>query len=377
MVLVNLNQNKRSKFCCGFVVSLTTLSLFVWNIALDDEQKERSVNWLGMKKSNNKSSSILGRLLIQNLKSSRDEAYSDDKKTGSLPGKVLIVSRGRSGSTFLGELFNQNKEVLYLFEPLTWSRAAPSNYEQETYEVIDDLYKCKFANKMYLNYMISRKFYRDYTAKLSTFPGQCSRMSRSAGICLRNIMKSICLGSKTVVAKVLTHRLPQGGLKGIKGILDEHKDLKIVHLLRDPRRVISSMKKAGWFKGKIFDEQVKKVCSSMWENVKHVQNESIYYKNRYKLLVFADMMANPNATVVELYDFLKMGPVPGYLFTWITENTLGFDKPSKLQSTYKTSRNSTEVLTRKVNFTTTEEISINTYCSDVIKFVDSVRISGS
>ena len=370
MVLANLNQNKRSKFCCGFVVLLTTLSLFVWNIALDNEQKERTANWLGMKKSNNKTSSILGRLLMQNLKSSRDE------ETAALPGKVLIVSRGRSGSTFLGELFNQNKEVLYLFEPLTWSKAAPRNYEQETYEVIDDLYKCKFANKMYMNYMISTKFYRDYTAKLSTFPGQCSRISRSARICLRNIMKSACLGSKTVVAKVLTHRLPQGGLKGIRGILDEHKDLKIVHLLRDPRRVISSMRKAGWFKGKVFDEQVKEVCSSMWENIKHVQNESIYYKSRYKLLVFTDMMANPNATVVGLYKFLKMGPVPGYLFSWITEHTLGFDKPSKLQSTYKTSRNSTEVLTRKVNFRTTEEISINTHCSDVIKFVDSIRNSG-
>ena len=34
------------------------------------------------------------------------------------PIKVLLVTAHRSGSTFLGELFNQNKNAFYLFEPL-------------------------------------------------------------------------------------------------------------------------------------------------------------------------------------------------------------------------------------------------------------------
>ena len=32
--------------------------------------------------------------------------------------KVLLITAHRSGSTFLGELFNQNENVFYLFEPL-------------------------------------------------------------------------------------------------------------------------------------------------------------------------------------------------------------------------------------------------------------------
>ena len=32
--------------------------------------------------------------------------------------KVLLLASHRSGSTFLGEIFNQNSEAFYLFEPL-------------------------------------------------------------------------------------------------------------------------------------------------------------------------------------------------------------------------------------------------------------------
>lgn len=32
--------------------------------------------------------------------------------------KVLLLASHRSGSTFLGEIFNQNPEAFYLFEPL-------------------------------------------------------------------------------------------------------------------------------------------------------------------------------------------------------------------------------------------------------------------
>ena len=32
--------------------------------------------------------------------------------------KVLLVTAHRSGSTFLGELFNRNEDAFYVFEPL-------------------------------------------------------------------------------------------------------------------------------------------------------------------------------------------------------------------------------------------------------------------
>ncbi|CAG5094137.1 Oidioi.mRNA.OKI2018_I69.XSR.g13281.t1.cds [Oikopleura dioica] len=40
------------------------------------------------------------------------------KQRSKGPVKVLLITAHRSGSTFLGELFNQNPETFYLFEPL-------------------------------------------------------------------------------------------------------------------------------------------------------------------------------------------------------------------------------------------------------------------
>ena len=40
--------------------------------------------------------------------------------------KVLLICAHRSGSTFLGELFNQNEKAFYLFEPLVAIQAKMS-----------------------------------------------------------------------------------------------------------------------------------------------------------------------------------------------------------------------------------------------------------
>ena len=39
-------------------------------------------------------------------------------KNVSFPVKLLIITSHRAGSSFFGELFNENKEAFYVFEPL-------------------------------------------------------------------------------------------------------------------------------------------------------------------------------------------------------------------------------------------------------------------
>ena len=45
----------------------------------------------------------------------KSEEIDDAKRPQT---KVLLIAAHRSGSTFLGELFNQNENAFYLFEPL-------------------------------------------------------------------------------------------------------------------------------------------------------------------------------------------------------------------------------------------------------------------
>ncbi len=390
MIVANLNNNKSRKFYCAIIVLVGALSLYAWHLTMNRGQQQWLIKWLAMNDTNSpgKTKLSLRAKLLQklnsfhhgtntNLSKMRNATNLSDflEKTQSepIPRKVLIISRGRSGSSFLGDLFNQNKDTFYLFEPLFWAIIDLEGYATKTFEVLNDLYNCKFTDKIYLDFLLKSKSFRKKSKKLETFPAQCPRISKSSQRCLTNILKSSCLGASSLIAKVLTHRLPQGGLWGIRKILDANKNLRIVHLLRDPRRVISSMKRAGWFRGNDFVTKVKHVCFPIWENIKHVLNESVYYKDRYKVLVFSDMMLDPSSTVVDLYDFLKMGPVPDYVFSWIKQNTMVSVQVSKSKSTYKTSRNSTEVLNRKVGFTEFNEMIIDKYCGNVTRFIDKIR----
>ena len=50
--------------------------------------------------------------------------------------KLLLVTYWRGGSTFLGELFEENHDVFYWFEPLI----APVHKWMKTEDIIDDVY---------------------------------------------------------------------------------------------------------------------------------------------------------------------------------------------------------------------------------------------
>ena len=53
------------------------------------------------------------------LTAERSESCSQGQKSAkSVTTKVLLVTAHRSGSTFLGELFNNNNDAFYVFEPL-------------------------------------------------------------------------------------------------------------------------------------------------------------------------------------------------------------------------------------------------------------------
>jgi len=86
--------------------------------------------------------------------------YNIDKIVGKnitkieQPVKVLIVSAYRSGSSFIGELFNQNSEAFYLFEPLgaVYSNQIGITIPENSDEKISHLirhYNCDLPNYSY------------------------------------------------------------------------------------------------------------------------------------------------------------------------------------------------------------------------------------
>ena len=52
--------------------------------------------------------------------------------------KIVLVTYFRGGSTFLGELFNQNRKVFYWFEPLAAHLTAYKKAKQSSDYLIED-----------------------------------------------------------------------------------------------------------------------------------------------------------------------------------------------------------------------------------------------
>ena len=62
------------------------------------------------------------RMLVDNVIESKKVIV----KAGTSKTNVLLLTAHRSGSTFLGELFNQNSNAFYMFEPLVAVQGAHS-----------------------------------------------------------------------------------------------------------------------------------------------------------------------------------------------------------------------------------------------------------
>ena len=89
------------------------------------------------------------------------------KHNTTLPVKVLIVSGHRTGSTFLGELFNQNNAAFYSFEPLSaLQNTEPTLGCSRT--------ECKYLPKQTIDCSVSllviSQVFRRYSSRLGIAP---------------------------------------------------------------------------------------------------------------------------------------------------------------------------------------------------------------
>ena len=88
--------------------------------------------------------------------------------------KVIIASEPRSGSSFLGQIFNQHPNVFHLFEPLRavtvvtnedlYLNLPSENYNRLALKLLFEILNCRFRSSVYLdhfnsfNLLLARRF---------------------------------------------------------------------------------------------------------------------------------------------------------------------------------------------------------------------------
>ena len=124
----------------GFLLFLTLCSVFKDQQGITEHASQARIyeNGVGMRAKEG-----LGKVVVERQLSpiafithaEKEDAHQNRTEV------VIIFSQIRSGSSFVGELFNRKTGVTYIYEPL-WQ--FPDHFEQEGVQVIDDIARCQF-----------------------------------------------------------------------------------------------------------------------------------------------------------------------------------------------------------------------------------------
>ncbi|XP_069384856.1 carbohydrate sulfotransferase 6 [Paralichthys olivaceus] len=286
---------------------------------------------------------------------------------------VLLLSSWRSGSSFLGQVFSQHPSVFYLMEPSwhVWSKLQKSGARSLRMAVRDlfrSVFQCDFSvMEAYLPEQcnISSLFMWSHSRALCSPPAcpltprnefsnqtQCSQTCGARG--LQGAEDACGTYSHVVLKEVRFFEL-----ESLYPLLqDPNLDLRIIHLVRDPRAVVRSREassKAFMSDNAIVLEQrnipaaevqyqvIQEICRSHVRiNERATLKPPPFLKGRYKMVRYEDVARNPLEEISALYDFIGLD-MTRQLEDWIYRVTHGKGKGSKKDAFKITSRNAADI----------------------------------
>ena len=226
---------------------------------------------------------------------------------------LLIVSPGRGGSSFLGSMFNNNPNVMYCYEPLfavaskfkfkhnlVRPLVEPMRYLDNSLKVIDSFFRCDFCNidKLTMQNFKNSRFHLHHSKALRK--ENLPKLSKSS-------LKGVCYSYNHTVLKILSDRLPHESILSLKDLFEQESyDVKMLHLIRDPRAVVYSRVALGWLNPSDaqFVENVRRICDPILRNLRlGLMSPPPWLKNRFKVIRYEDLFFNTDYAVRELHRY--------------------------------------------------------------------------
>ncbi|KAK2867094.1 hypothetical protein Q8A67_025211 [Cirrhinus molitorella] len=284
--------------------------------------------------------------------------YNSSRKTN-----ILILATPRSGSSFVGQLFNQHSDVFYLFEPLYHVQTtliphlSPSRYAVErrvmlgaSRDLLRSLYNCdlyfleSYIKPQPANHTTDKLFRRGASKALCSMP-VCDAFSPSDSNieerdCVRKcgslnfIFASESCQKKHHVA-IKTVRIPE--VNDLKALIEDPRlNLKVIQVVRDPRGILSSRietfldtyhlwriwRDKGRKPPKLDFIKLKTMCDDFLNSVSTGLSQLPWLRGRYMLVRYEDLARNPLQKTKEVYTFLGLS-MEKSVVDWIQNNTRG------------------------------------------------------
>ncbi|XP_062245032.1 carbohydrate sulfotransferase 1-like [Platichthys flesus] len=288
--------------------------------------------------------------------------YDVNKRT-----HILILATTRSGSSFVGQLFNQHPEVFYLFEPLFHVQSAllPRLVQSRNLaerrvmigaarDLLRSLYHCHLISlENYIrprpsNHSTDKLFRRGASRSLCSPPacevplgpdeqslvltdeGECGKRCGPLNV---SLAADACRGKRHIAIK--TVRIPQ--ISDLRALIEDPRlNLKVVQLVRDPRGILASRvetfrdtyrlwrlwRATGRRPHNLDLGQINTVCEDFLRSLSMGLAKPAWLRGRYMLLRYEDIARFPVQKTRELYSFLGM-VLDQSVEDWIINNTRG------------------------------------------------------
>ncbi|XP_066298370.1 carbohydrate sulfotransferase 3-like [Branchiostoma lanceolatum] len=315
----------------------------------------------------------------------------------SSPTAVFIFTQMRSGSSFVGELFNQHPGSFYLFEPL-W---AAQYYDNGTHNVPEWQFKllrgianCEFEGlEGIMEHFLTAPTFAavQRTPSLTKLCKSNSQVQRGT----INISDSICPIPKDTLASVLNEACQKSQLNVAKIIriwdinffeqivANDSKvgrEVKILHLIRDPRAVIASQirifnrdEPTPLAEDFVDDTKTENLCKQLVENVQTQDGVPDWLLGHYALIRYEDVAMAPAAMTERLYYFIGTEGDDA-VFDWLAKNTKA-TKPD--ESPYSRRRNSRDTVDAwRRNLSLSAVLKIQNICRDALKMFGYRTVQG-
>jgi len=265
---------------------------------------------------------------------------------------VFLQTNYRSGSTFLGQIFNQHPDVFYTFEPLYLFKDNSLDLLDYRMNVIKSILQCDFISTGDVYGNLTWVPTKSSTLVQCLLNDMCFR-AKTKGLCEKemclskdkrasctacgplnlNKLNNFCRSHKMSATKVI--RL--SNLSKMQSIAeDPEMDVKIIHLIRDPRGIASSRLR---LKNNWNDTKFAPTCNRLLRNAKLATSPSApkWLKKAYLQIRYEDLSLKPIEVAAKIYDFVGLEFVDE-MRTWINLNTRA--DSSQRKTPYSTNRNS-------------------------------------
>ena len=281
---------------------------------------------------------------IVNTVNDKTEADSKTEQDTSSEQRFDLIFSAymRSGSTIMGKLFGNRFDTFYFFEPL-WNVAKFKFYKgkdslcryylpecanltseihknvktlNDTLDYLQDIFDCSF-HKHVGEYLVDKDF-KEFENERHDWSYHKGFRWNDYKTCRQGRSEDLegCLKAAEVSCRSAEHRvvkLLRMTMDNLEILLERNRNLKIVHLFRDPRGIINSHIKTGWFindRDKKNPDIIKKdagvMCERMMIDLKAGKTLQDKYPNRIKFIQYEDLERILQDKVPILNEFVGM-----------------------------------------------------------------------